>query len=150
MTSVVGVGLDSTPTVIRLDPLLDTGVVTFDLDGAPVVAWALPGTTSALDANEITDGRDVGATGVFLATHHEQPLTFTHTSGGIVGTRLQPQLAIFRPSGGFVDTETGSRWDIFGTAVDGPLRGARLEAIEHVDTFWFAWAAFAPETVVLP
>lgn len=131
-TRVVGFGLDSTPTAIRLDPLLNTGVIAVDLDGTPVVAWALPGTTSALDAAELTRGRDVGATGVFRSTHEGQPLTFT------------------RSTGGFVDTQTGSRWDIFGTAVDGPLRGARLEAIEHVDTFWFAWAAFAPSTIVLP
>ncbi len=132
MTRVVGVGLDSTPTAIRLDPLLEAGVVAFDLDGAPAVAWALPGTASALDADEVTDGRDVGATGVFLATHDGQALTFTRTGDG------------------FVDTQTGSRWDIFGTAVEGPLEGATLEAVEHVDTFWFAWAAFAPSTRVLP
>jgi hypothetical protein len=93
---------------------------------------ALLGTASALDAGEVTDGRDVGATGVFRSTHDGQVLAFTRTGDG------------------FVDTETGSSWDIFGTAVDGPLRGTRLEAIEHVDTFWFAWAAFAPDTAVLP
>lgn len=131
-TRVVGVGLDSTPTAIRLDPLLDSGVVVFDLDGAPAVAWVLPGTTSALDSDEIGEGCDVGATGVFLATHDGQELTFTRTAEG------------------FVDTQTDSRWDIFGSAVAGPLRGARLDVIEHVDTFWFAWAAFAPSTRVIP
>jgi len=131
-TRIVGVGLDSTPTAIRLDPLLDAGVVAFELDGVAAAAWALPGTTSALDTDAVTDGRDVGATGVFLATNDGQKLTFD------------------RSDNGFVDTQTGSRWDIFGTAVAGPLEGARLEAVEHVDTFWFAWAAFAPETVVLP
>ena len=24
--------------------------------------------------------------------------------------------------------------------------GERLTAVEHLDTFWFAWAAFQPET----
>jgi len=131
-TRIVGVGLDSTPTAIRLDPLLEAGVVAFELDSTAAVAWALPGTTSALDADAVTGGRDVGATGVFLATHDGQTLTFNRTGDG------------------FVDTETGSRWDIFGTAVEGPLEGATLEAVEHVDTFWFAWAAFAPSTRVLP
>ncbi len=131
-TRVVGIGLDSTPTAIRLDPLLEVGVVAFALDGAPAVAFALPGTTSALDAGDITGGRDVGATGVFRPSVDGRALTFT------------------RAEGGFVDAETGSRWDIFGAAVAGPLQGARLEVIEHVDTFWFAWAAFAPATAVLP
>ena len=47
-TRVVGVGLDRAPTAIRLDPLLDAGVVAFDLDGHPAVAWALPGTAWAM------------------------------------------------------------------------------------------------------
>jgi hypothetical protein len=42
------------------------------------------------------------------------------------------------------------RWSLFGTAVDGPLGGTRLEAIEHVDTCWFEWAAIAPDTAALP
>ncbi len=131
-TRVVGTGLGSSPIAIRLDALLDAGVVAFELDGEPAIAVAIPGTTSALDAAAITDGRDVGATGVFRATHDGQVLTFT------------------RDGDGFVDDQTGTRWDIFGSAVDGPLSGARLAAIEHVDTFWFAWAAFAPDTAVAP
>jgi hypothetical protein len=69
---------------------------------------------------------------VFLSTDEGQALTFTRTAGGSV------------------DTQTSSRWDIFGTAVDGSLRGARLEAIVHANTFWFAWTAFAPSTTVVP
>jgi hypothetical protein len=131
-TRVVGVGLDAQPTAVRLDALLDQGVIAFDLAGRPAVAWALPGTSSALDDTDVTSGRDVGATGVFVATHEGQVLAFT------------------RVDGGFSDEQTGSRWNVLGTAVSGPLAGAALEAVEHVDTFWFAWAAFAPSTVVLP
>jgi hypothetical protein len=131
-TRVVGVGLGAAPTAIRLEPLLDAGVVAFDLGGTPTVAWARPGASSALEGDEVTDGRDVGSTGVFRAVHDGRPLTFT------------------RVEDGFVDAETGSRWNVFGTAVSGPLTGTVLEPVDHVDTFWFAWAAFAPETVVLP
>jgi hypothetical protein len=131
-TRVVGVGLDADPTAIRLEPLLERGVVAFDLAGATAVAWARPGTSSALETGEVAEGRDVGATGVFLATHEGRPLTFTRTAAG------------------FVDDETGSRWDVFGTAVAGPLAGAGLTPVAHVDTFWFAWASFAPSTAVLP
>ena len=131
-TRVVGLGLDSTPRAIRHEPLLADGVVHLDLDGAPVVAFALPGTASALFAYDVADGPDVGATGVFAAEHDGQKLSFR------------------RDGDGFVDDQTGTRWDIFGTAVDGTLAGTRLEAVEHVDTFWFAWAAFAPDTIVLP
>lgn len=129
---VVGFGLDVAPTAVRLGPLLERGVVSSELDGRPVVVWALPGTASALDADTIEEGRDVGATGVFVAEHEGDPLTFTRTDSG------------------FVDAETSSTWTVLGRAIDGPLAGAQLEALEHVDTFWFAWAAFSPDTRVLP
>ncbi|CAN5889517.1 DUF3179 domain-containing protein [soil metagenome] len=129
---IVGIGLDTTPTAIRLDPLLDAGVVTADLDGDPVVAWALPGTTSALEAGRVDEGRDVGATGVFHSTLDGRELTFE------------------RVDDGFVDNETATTWDVLGSAVEGPLAGEQLEPVEHLDTFWFAWGAFAPDTFVVP
>ena len=41
-------------------------------------------------------------------------------------------------------------WDVLGRAMVGPLAGETLEPVEHVDTFWFAWAAFQPDTVIVP
>lgn len=51
-------------------------------------------------------------------------------------------------SDGLRDEETGSRWTYFGEAVAGPLAGKRLEPVVHYVPFWFAWAAFAPDTPV--
>ncbi len=49
--------------------------------------------------------------------------------------------------GQFVDAATGSTWNVTGLAVDGPLAGDRLEPVkEAYVAFWFAWAAFHPET----
>lgn len=129
---VVGFGLDVDPTAVRLHPLLEQGVIATELDERPVVVWALSGTASALDADSIEDGRDVGATGVFVAELDGAPLTFTRTDSG------------------FSDSETASTWTVLGRAIAGPLEGSQLERLEHVDTFWFAWAAFSPETEVLP
>ena len=95
-----------------------------------LVAWWQPGTTSALDARTVADGRDVGTTGVFEAAIDGQPLTFRAVEGG------------------FEDVETGSRWNVLGDAISGPLAGRELTRITHVDTFWFAWAAFQPTTAV--
>jgi hypothetical protein len=103
-----------------------------DLNGRSLTAWLLPGTASALDGSSVADGQDVGATGVFVAVSADgRPLTFS-----LEGERV-------------VDAETGSTWNVFGEAVDGPLVGQRLEPVEHLDTFWFAWATFQPETEVL-
>ena len=46
----------------------------------------------------------------------------------------------------FVDAETRSRWDVTGRALSGPLRGTQLEQLHHLDTFWFAWATYQPDT----
>ncbi len=125
---VLGAGVNTDPTAVVADALLDTGTIAFDLDGRQVVAWALPGTASALEAFEVSDGRDVGATGVFETELDGRQLTFTRTETG------------------FTDNETGSEWNVLGEATAGPLVGSKLTAVEHVDTFWFAWAAFAPDT----
>ena len=44
--------------------------------------------------------------------------------------------------------ETGSEWNILGQAVAGPLTGAQLPPVLHGNHFWFAWAAFMPDTEV--
>ncbi|MFQ5935910.1 MAG: DUF3179 domain-containing (seleno)protein, partial [Acidiferrobacterales bacterium] len=45
-------------------------------------------------------------------------------------------------------TQTGSTWNILGEAVDGPLTGKKLTPIVHANHFWFAWAAFKPDTEI--
>jgi hypothetical protein len=129
---IVGVGLDTEPVAVLLEPLAASGVIEVTVDERPVVLFHLPGTASALESGEVAGGRDVGAVGVFDPVVDGQTLTFT------------------RGGDGFVDDQTGSRWDIFGTAVGGPLTGKRLEPVEHVDTFWFAWAAYQPDTHIEP
>jgi hypothetical protein len=46
------------------------------------------------------------------------------------------------------DIETGSVWDLTGTAVAGPLTGTRLPQVATFSAMWFAWAAFHPETEI--
>ena len=50
---------------------------------------------------------------------------------------------------GFADVETGTRWDVLGHAIEGRLAGAALEPVIHVDTFWFAWGAFQPDSRII-
>ena len=45
-----------------------------------------------------------------------------------------------------VDNETGSVWSILGKATEGPLKGKQLAPILHDNNFWFAVAAFRPDT----
>jgi len=96
-----------------------------------VVLWA-PGSASPLETDDVRKGRDVGSTGVYDPVVDGRALTFS-------------------PAGqrDFKDRETGSRWSLTGLAVDGPLTGRRLTALAHQDAFWFAWAAFHPETALV-
>ena len=110
--------------------LREEGAVNHKVGETGIVVFYKPGTVSALDRGLIRDSRDVGATAVYRSHLNGQNLTF-------------------RPSGErFVDDQTGSEWNILGEAVDGPLAGSRLERIASADHFWFAWAAFKPDTAI--
>lgn len=51
--------------------------------------------------------------------------------------------------GRFVDEQTGSTWTLDGRAVSGPKAGTRLEPVDRAYVaFWFAWAAFQPQTII--
>jgi hypothetical protein len=52
------------------------------------------------------------------------------------------------PAQGSRDRQTGSLGNFFGVATSGLLTGQRLTPVQHVDAFWFAWAAFNPSTTV--
>jgi hypothetical protein len=92
-----------------------------------MVLWAT-GTTSAVDAPKLSASRDVGASAAF------EP---------VVAGRM---LTIVADADGFKDRETGSRWNLLGDAVAGPLEGERLTPVVAVDHFWFDWVAFYPDT----
>jgi len=56
-------------------------------------------------------------------------------------------LLTFTPRGtGFRDAQSGSVWNVLGQAAAGPLKGRQLRPVTHLDTFWFAWVAFQPQT----
>ncbi len=106
----------------------DWSVVTEEVGGRAVVVFWKAGTTSALDDVEIAASRDVGAVAAYRPEAEGRRLTF----------EARPE--------GIVDLQTGSTWDITGVATAGPLEGARLEPVLAIDSFWFDWAAFHPET----
>lgn len=131
-TRVVAIRGATETIVIQQEPLIEAGVKRTTIDGTALTAFGAPGTTSALDAARIPDGKDVGATGVFESELDGQLLTFSRTA-----------------SDRWTDEETTSQWNIFGVAVAGPLKGSQLTRIEHLNTFWFAIAAFDPDTLIV-
>ncbi|MBI2872141.1 MAG: DUF3179 domain-containing protein [Chloroflexi bacterium] len=105
-------------------------VVHYTLGEQSFVVFYRMGTTSALDTTDIAQGRDVGATGVFVPRADGRTLTFRAHGEEIV------------------DNETDSTWNLLGEAVSGPLKGQRLEPVLHANHFWFSWAVFKPHTKV--
>jgi len=94
-----------------------------------VIFWKA-GASSALDAAQIDESKDVGMAAMFIPRLNERTLTFR-----AVGQH-------------FLDNETHSQWNIFGQAVAGELAGERLEQVNAFPHFWFAWAAFYPDTLI--
>ncbi|AFZ66246.1 DUF3179 domain-containing protein [Deinococcus peraridilitoris] len=125
---VVTVSVGDTHAAYPFGVLSKGGVVNDRVADTPVVVFWSAGTASALDTAQIGEARDVGAGVVFDRRLGERSLTFE------------------RVKGAFRDRETGSLWSIAGRAISGPLKGRTLRAIAHANHFWFAWAAYAPQT----
>ena len=132
---VVTVGQGADAVGFPYSELRKVGVATGMLDGSPYVVFWVPGTASALDKPNVDAGADIGSTGVFRPTVDGRELTFTRDvrSGAVDPIR---------------DVETGSTWSVTGLASAGELAGRQLEPVVHGDHFWFAWAAFAPQTTI--
>ena len=133
MARVVGVSLGGGEVAYPYRDLATeegSSAVNHEVGGEPIVVFWRAGTASALDAPVIAEGRDVGAAGVFFPQAGDRSLTFAVRNGRIV------------------DRETGSAWSLAGVAVSGPLDGARLRPLHHLDAFWFAWQAYFPDTLV--
>jgi len=130
MERVVAVELAGEVVAYPFSRLESRPVILDTVGGVPIVVFFKRGTLSPLDLATITDSREIGSAAVFKPLIDGRPLTFRAEGSS------------------FVDNETGSRWDIFGRATAGPLKGKALEPVVSGNHFWFAWAAFKPETRV--
>jgi hypothetical protein len=128
MEHVVGVKIGDSARAYAYQTLQKVGAVNDTLGGQPIAIMWKAGTASALHADKIADGKDIGATGVFSRNLDGQTLSFEPLDVGA-----------------FRDVETGSLWTILGTAYGGPLTGKKLRALPRHDVFWFTWSAFAPD-----
>ena len=130
MERVAALILDGRPLAFPFLTLEEERAVNYTAGERNIVVLFQPGTASALDKTRIAESRDVGAVGVFEAELDGQTLTFRAEGDA------------------FVDEQTGTIWNLLGQAVSGPLAGKSLTPVVHGSHFWFAWAAFAPETEV--
>jgi len=125
---VLTIDLNGEAVAYPYDVLQTVDVINDMVGGKDVVVLWAGGTASALDANTVAGGRDVGAANAYARTLDGQTLTFA-----LVDARI-------------VDKETGSAWNVLGQAVSGKLAGKQLTPVVAVNHFWFSWAAFKPQT----
>ena len=125
---VVGITRSGESVAIRRSRVAEERVVELRVGGRDLVAWHQPGQSSAFDADRFSEGREVGSVGVFRPVLDGRHLTFAVRDGRVV------------------DEQTGSTWNVLGEATSGQLKGSRLPDVVHLDTFWFAWVGFRPDT----
>ncbi|MCI0689373.1 MAG: DUF3179 domain-containing protein [Sporichthyaceae bacterium] len=128
---VIGIGEGAAAVAVLRSSVAAAGVLEVTVDGRVLVVWHRPGQASALDGRTVGGGRDIGTVGVFDPVLDGRRLRFA-----LVGD-------------GFRDEQTSSSWDVLGRAVGGPLTGRALTPVTHLDTFWFAWVAFQPQTTII-
>lgn len=132
MERVVAVRVSGTNKAYPFSVISEERAVNDEVAGTPiVVVFGADDTASLLDTSDVTAGRGVGV-----------GLALERTVGGRVLT--------FDAQGQdrFVDRETGSTWDLFGHAVEGPLAGEKLAPVVNTNELWFAWAAFNADSAV--
>jgi hypothetical protein len=125
---VVAVTIGNADVAFPFSVLARERVASYTLGGRDIVVLFKLGTRSALGGREIASAEDIGAAVVFDAHVGDRTLNFRARGDA------------------FVDEQTGSVWNILGQAIKGPLRGKQLTPVVHANHFWFAWAAFKPDT----
>ncbi len=95
------------------------------------VWWGAEDTADSLDATTVAGGASIGTGVAFIPVVDGRSLTFSAV-GDVT----------------FMDAETGTTWNMLGTAVEGPLAGTELDLAIHQNEFWFAWTAFNPGSPV--
>ena len=127
---VLGATIKGEAVAYPFSALAAEGVINDRVSETDVVAIWQPGAFSALDAASIDRSRDVGMAALFERKVDDRTLTFEARGDDIV------------------DVESGSKWNIFGTAIAGDLEGKQLRTVNAFPHFWFAWAAFYPDTTL--
>jgi hypothetical protein len=130
MERVLGVTHGGKTRIYPFAALAAAPVINDEVGGEPIAVLSQEGMLSALDAEIIRDSRRVPAAAAYSRRQNERVLSFERRDGRIV------------------DRETGSEWDIFGRAVAGPSKGARLKPVDSGVHFAFAWLAFNPASEI--
>ena len=65
-----------------------------------------------------------------------------------IGDRKMEFFREQKPGWSVLDSDTASKWDFRGCAVDGPEKGKCLESVGVLRDYWFDWRNYHPNTTV--
>ena len=131
MERVLAAEIGGTAVAYSFALLRQSRVVNDRIAGKDIAVFWQEGALSAIDASVIDASRDVG-----MALMFDRRLDTGET------------LTFSVDGKDFRDTETGSRWNVLGEAIEGPLARAELRQLHAFPHLWFAWAAFYPDTIL--
>ncbi len=132
---VTALNLGSGPVAYSFDLLAEHPVLNVESGGLPIAIFFDDTTESAFRSAERGNSGNINISG--------SSTTYVRDIDGRVLT------FVANGDGTFRDEQTSSTWDRFGEAISGELAGQELDPVIHGDHFWFAWAAFEPDTELI-
>ncbi len=138
--NVLGVEVNGTFRCYGYPALIERPLINEEIGGEPVLVAHEGLSGTAVVFSRIVDG---------------QTLTFSGDSRNPMRPEPEPGEVDIRRRINYepwflVDSQTGSRWRaISGECVSGELKGKRLEMLNGLSGFWFAWSRFYPNSDVL-
>lgn len=131
MERVLSLAADNQQSLlIPVSKLESQPVLNIEYNDKPVVVIATSSAQSALDKSKIDESRMIPAAAAYSAQLDDKQLQFEWRENKLL------------------DIDSGSEWNVFGQAINGPLEGSSLSQIDNGVHFAFAWLAFDPESAI--
>jgi hypothetical protein len=128
MERVATLNINNQYKAYAYNKLVNKKVLNDTFENTALVLFFQEGVHSALDRSRIGSSKDVGTLVIYESKVDNTPLSFYYKNG-------------------FYDKQTHSKWNIFGQAIEGKLKGKQLKTIPFGTHFWFAWSIFKPQTI---
>ncbi len=113
------------------------------IEGSETIAFPISSFEGGISIKNVTFGGEdfvvIGSSGKNYAAAYKRKL--------INGTTLEFTITQGELPLVMMDNE-GTKWDIFGEAIEGPRAGESLQQAKAFIAYWFAWAAFYPNTLI--
>jgi hypothetical protein len=111
--------------------------------GGQTMAFVINSFSSEVSIENVSFGGEefvvIGSSGKNFAAAYKRKLDD--------GTTLEFTFSEGEPPLVMMDNE-GTKWNIFGEAIDGPRAGESLMQAKSFISYWFAWAAFYPNALI--